>query len=170
MKTYRLETKLWLPQPRAKIFEFFSDPRNLDRLTPTWLKFEILSPHSTVIGTGTLLDYRLRLRGLPIRWQSEISIWEPPERFVDRQVRGPYKLWVHKHSFEEHEDDTLVGDSVEYAVRGGCLVQKFLVGPDLERIFAYRHKVLEQIFKPDKAMLEAEAQSLLKLKNSIASD
>jgi ligand-binding SRPBCC domain-containing protein len=151
MKTYRLETKLWLPQPRATIFEFFSDPHNLDRLTPAWLKFEIRSPRSTVIKAGTLLDYRLRLHGLPIRWQSEITVWQPPACFVDRQVKGPYKLWVHEHTFEEQGTGTMVGDSVEYAVAGGSLAQKFFVGPDLERIFAYRHKILKDIFNLDKS-------------------
>jgi len=92
MKTFSLKQTIWLPQPRGKIFAFFSNPGNLDSLTPPWLKFSIVTPTATEIGRGTLLDYRLRLHGLPIRWQSEISLWEPPERFIDRQTIGPFPL------------------------------------------------------------------------------
>jgi ligand-binding SRPBCC domain-containing protein len=148
MKTYRFESQLWLPQaPRDQIFKFFADPRNLQRLTPEWLRFEILTPTAIEIRQGTLLDYRLRLRGIPLRWQSEIQVWQPPHRFIDRQTRGPYSLWVHEHTFTEKDNGTLVGDKVEYAVPGGRLVQKFFVAPDLERIFQYRHRVLEEIFQ-----------------------
>ena len=146
MKTYWLKKRLWLPEPRERVFEFFSDPYNLDRLTPAWLNFEILTPLPAPTKQGTLLDYRLRIRGIPIRWQSEIVVWEPPQRFIDRQTKGPYSLWIHEHRFEDHEGGTLVGDNVEYAVPGGTMVQKFLVAPDLERIFKYRHRVLEETF------------------------
>jgi hypothetical protein len=98
---------------------------------------------------GTLLDYRLRLHGIPLRWQSEIAVWEPPERFVDRQTKGPYSMWVHEHTFDERDGGTLVGDRVDYAVPGGRLVQKFFVAPDLQRIFRYRRHVLEGIFESD---------------------
>jgi ligand-binding SRPBCC domain-containing protein len=151
MKSHWLNKRLWLPQPREKVFEFFSDPGNLDRLTPAWLKFEILTALPAAMKRGTLLDYRLRIRGLPIRWQSEITEWDPPQRFVDRQTRGPYSLWIHEHRFEDCEDGTLVGDNVEYAVPGGVLVQRFFVAPDLNRIFAYRHQILEQLFNPAKS-------------------
>jgi ligand-binding SRPBCC domain-containing protein len=150
MKTYWLRKSIWLPQSRDKVFEFFSNPANLDRLTPTWLNFEILTPATKPIIQGALLDYRLRIRGILIRWQSEITVWEPPRRFIDRQTKGPYSLWVHEHTFEERDNGTLVGDKVEYAVPGGNLVQRFLVAPDMERIFDYRHKILQQLFNPDK--------------------
>ena len=150
MKTYWLRKSIWLAQPRAKVFEFFSNPGNLDRLTPAWLKFAILTPETSQLKQGTLLDYRLRIRGMRIRWQSEIAVWEPPHRFVDRQTKGPYSLWVHEHTFEERNNGTLVGDNVEYAVPGGTIVRKFLVAPDLDRIFDYRHKVLEDLFNPAK--------------------
>ena len=146
MKTFSLRTELWLPQSHDEIFKFFADPQNLDRLTPAWLQFKILTPGDTTMRQGTLLDYRLRIHGLPIRWQSEISVWEPPNRFVDRQTKGPYSLWVHEHTFAPHNGGTLVGDNVEYAVLGGTIVQKLLVAPDLARIFAYRHKILEELF------------------------
>lgn len=149
MKTYWLRKSIWLPQPRGKIFEFFANPGNLDRLTPSWLNFAILTPATKPMKPGILLDYKLRIRGIPIRWQSEIAAWEPPHRFVDRQTKGPYSLWVHEHTFDEHNNGTLVGDNVEYAVPGGALIQKFLVAPDLERIFNYRHKVLAGLFNPE---------------------
>ena len=150
MKTYWLRKSVWLRQPRAKVFEFFSNPDNLDRLTPAWLSFEILTPTTSQIKQGALLDYRLRIRGMPIRWQSEIAVWEPPYRFVDRQTKGPYSLWIHEHTFEERDNGTLVGDNVEYAVPGGRIVQKFLVAPDIERIFDYRHKILDELFNSAK--------------------
>jgi ligand-binding SRPBCC domain-containing protein len=151
MKTYQLETKLFLPADRDEVFKFFADPRNLERITPPWLHFEILTPPDTVIAQGTLLDYRLRLRGVPLRWQSEISLWQPPHRFIDRQTQGPYSLWVHEHTFAAHDDGTMIGDRVEYAVPGGRLVQKFFVAPDIERIFAFRRRKLEQFFGADTA-------------------
>jgi ligand-binding SRPBCC domain-containing protein len=95
---------------------------------------------------GIRLDYRLRIYGVPIKWQSEITAWEPPHRFVDRQSRGPYKLWVHEHTFIEHNGGTLVRDNIQYSAPGGTLVQKFLVAPDLDRIFKYRHKALKESF------------------------
>jgi ligand-binding SRPBCC domain-containing protein len=150
MKTFRLQTQLWLPQPRDKIFAFFADPRNLDRLTPEWLKFRIETADTSKIGCGARLDYRLRVHGIPIRWRSEISAWDPPNLFIDRQSKGPYALWIHRHTFVESDGGTIVGDDVEYAVPGGALVQKFLVAPDLARIFSYRHRVLEEIFNPSK--------------------
>jgi ligand-binding SRPBCC domain-containing protein len=146
MKTYKLETQLWLPAARDRLFKFFAEPSNLERITPSWLHFEMTTPPTTVIGPGTLLDYRLRLRGIPVRWQSEIAVWEPPSRFIDRQTKGPYSLWVHEHTFTERDSGTVIGDSVEYAVPGGTIVQRLLVAPELERIFRYRHKVLEELF------------------------
>jgi ligand-binding SRPBCC domain-containing protein len=150
LRTYQLQTSLWLPQPRQQIFAFFSDPKNLERITPPWLHFEILSPTEFAVHRGTRIDYRLRIRGLLIRWQSEIMIWQPPARFVDQQTRGPYRLWVHEHTFSEHEGGTIAGDKVVYAVPGGKLVQKLLVAPDLDRIFHYRRAALEHVFNPKK--------------------
>jgi ligand-binding SRPBCC domain-containing protein len=146
MKTFRLNKTIWLPQTRDKVFDFFADPGNLDQLTPPWLKFSILTAAATVIEQGTRLDYRLRLHGVPICWQSEIAVWEPPVRFVDRQTKGPYSLWVHEHTFGEQDEGTIVGDSVEYAVLGGAIVHNWLVAPDLEKIFAYRHQTLKRLF------------------------
>jgi ligand-binding SRPBCC domain-containing protein len=149
MKTYRLQTKIWLPQDRTEIFAFFADARNLERLTPLWLRFVIVTPDPIEMKKGTRLDYRLKIRGIPVRWQSEIASWDPPTRFVDRQTRGPYTLWVHEHLFTDHQGGTVVADNVTYASPGGPIVQKFLVAPDLQRIFRYRHRLLREIFNPD---------------------
>jgi ligand-binding SRPBCC domain-containing protein len=149
MKTYRLKTEIWLPRPREEVFGFFADPANLERLTPSWLRFEIITKLNGVIEKGFQLNYQLRIHGVPIKWQSVISEWEPPNRFVDQQTRGPYRLWVHEHKFMEHDGGTLVGDNVHYSVPGGILVQRFIVAPDLDRIFKYRHMVLQTIFNPE---------------------
>jgi ligand-binding SRPBCC domain-containing protein len=146
MKIYQLETELWLPRPRVEVFGFFADPANLERLTPGWLRFETITKTPRVITEGVRLDYRLRIHGLPIKWQSKITAWDPPHRFIDQQTKGPYRLWVHEHTFFAHEGGTLVCDNVRYSVFGGLLVNKFLVAPDLDRIFKYRHKVLQAMF------------------------
>lgn len=99
---------------------------------------------------GVLLDYRLKIHGIPIRWQSEIATWDPPNCFIDRQTRGPYTLWVHKHVFHDYQGGTLVADNVVYSPPGGWMVQKFLVAPDLQRIFRYRHQILQELFNPNK--------------------
>ena len=151
MKKFHFEARLWLPKPREQIFAFFANPRNLDKLTPTWLRFEIVTPEPMEMRKGALLDYKLRLHGIPIRWQSEIAVWEPPLRFVDRQTRGPYRLWVHEHNFISKPGGTVVEDRVEYATLGGGIVQRLLVAPDLRRIFSHRHEVLRNLFTGDLA-------------------
>jgi ligand-binding SRPBCC domain-containing protein len=148
MANYQIETELWLPRAREQIFGFFSDPGNLERITPPWLAFEILTPKSVKMAQGTVLNYRLRLRGIPLRWQSVITLWEPPFRFVDEQTNGPYSLWIHEHSFMEHAGGTVVADKVLYAVPGGRIVNRLLVAPDLRRIFRYRQEILHKLFNP----------------------
>jgi hypothetical protein len=154
VRIHRLETNLWLPQPRDRIFEFFANPINLERLTPDWLSFKILTKLPAELNEGTVLDYRLRIHGLPLKWQSRITDWKPPHSFVDRQIKGPYRLWIHEHTFTEAAGGTSVGDHVQYSVRGGMLVNRLLVAPDLQRIFAYRHRVLQLIFNPDNKMAQ----------------
>jgi ligand-binding SRPBCC domain-containing protein len=145
-KTFDFEARIWLPKPREQVFAFFANPRNLDRLTPPWLRFEILTEDPIEMRAGTLLDYKLRIHGVPIHWQSEITVWEPPLRFVDRQTRGPYRSWLHTHAFLSHQGGTIVEDSVKYVPSGGSIIQRFLVAPDLQRIFSYRHEMLQQLF------------------------
>jgi ligand-binding SRPBCC domain-containing protein len=141
-----LAAEMWLPRPPAEVFPFFADARNLERITPPWLRFSVRTPEPIEMAEGTLIDYRLRLHGLPLAWRSEITAWEPPERFVDEQVRGPYRIWRHEHRLQAHDGGTIARDRVEYAVPGGALVRALVVRRDLERIFAYRRRALEQVF------------------------
>lgn len=142
----RLQTELWLPHDVEHVFAFFAEAANLEAITPPWLQFRILTPRPIQMSPGTLIDYRLRLHGIPIRWRTEISVWEPPRRFVDRQVRGPYRLWEHTHTFTEVRGGTLVRDDVHYAAPGGWFVEQILVRPDLRRIFEYRSRSLRDRF------------------------
>lgn len=146
MRTFRLQTELLLARPLGEVFDFFTNAHNLEKLTPPWLHFQILNGGEVEMKPGALIDYRLRVHGIPIRWQSEVTVWEPPHRFVDSQTRGPYRLWIHEHSFSETGAGTQVRDSVDYAVPGGSLVQKLFVAPDLKKIFDYRHAKLREIF------------------------
>jgi len=143
---YRLRAELFVPRDRRQVFEFFADARQLETITPPWLHFEVLTPAPIELRAGVLIDYRLRLRGVPFRWQSRIAVWEPPDCFVDEQTRGPYRLWRHEHRFEEADGGTVVRDQVDYAVPGGALVHGLLVRRDVERIFVWRHSCLERIF------------------------
>jgi len=144
--TFVLHAEQWLPCPRENLFEFFSDAFQLEALTPPLLRFQVLTPPPIVIRSGTLIDYKLRLHGIPIRWQSEISEWEPPVRFVDRQTRGPYRRWRHEHRFAEQDGGTLVIDHVEYRAPGGSLVNRLFVVPDLRKIFGFRMRKLQELF------------------------
>jgi ligand-binding SRPBCC domain-containing protein len=144
-----LKTELWLPRPRNEVFAFFSDAQNLDILTPPWLHFQICTPTPLVVAQGTRIHYRIRWRGMPISWCTEISAWEPPRRFVDRQLRGPYLQWIHEHTFEEQNNGTLMRDQVNYAVPGWFLeplISRLIVTPDVERIFAYRQRKMQELF------------------------
>jgi ligand-binding SRPBCC domain-containing protein len=143
---YVLEARLWLPQSPEAIFPFFADAFNLERLTPPWLKFELRTPRPIEMCAGLLLDYRIKLRGIPMGWQSEITAWDPPRRFVDEARRGPYRYWRHEHVFQPTEGGTLVEDRVEYDVPGGAIVHRLAVAPDLRRIFAFRQDVLRDLF------------------------
>ncbi len=146
MRLFTLETSLWLPQPVDRVFSFFADAANLERLTPPWLRFKILTPLPIEMAVGTRIDYRLRYRGVPLRWRTEFLAWEPPHRFVDSQIKGPYRRWVHEHVFLERDGGTLVVEQVEYALPGGALTNALLIGRDLDRIFAYREQRLLEIF------------------------
>jgi len=146
MRCSRFETELWLPGKRDEVFPFFAEARNLEAITPPWLHFEILTEGEIPMRVGTLIDYRLRIRGVTVRWQTEITGWEPPVRFVDEQRRGPYRKWVHVHTFEEREGGTLCRDEVQYAVPGGWLMDRLLVRRDVARIFTFRGLALRQKF------------------------
>ncbi|MDY7110365.1 MAG: SRPBCC family protein [Planctomycetota bacterium] len=143
---YLLECEQRLPAPRDEVFPFFAEAGNLETITPPHLRFRIVTPLPIRMEEGALIDYRLTLRGLPLRWRSEITAWAPPERFTDEQRRGPYRFWIHEHIFEEDGDGTLVKDRVRYDVPGGAMVNRVFVAGDLRRIFRFRARKLETIF------------------------
>ena len=146
MKTFLFKTQQTLERPLTEVFEFFSNAHNLAEITPPWLNFEVLTPAPIEMTVGTRIDYRLKLRGFPIRWQSEITEWNPPHFFADEQRRGPYRLWRHTHTFDKVKEGVVVGDTVEYAVWGNELIGRLFVRPDIEKIFAYRAEQLKGIF------------------------
>lgn len=140
MKTFELQAEVDLPLPLEEVFAFFADAGNLQAITPPWLHFQILSPLPLDMHPGTLIDYRIRLQGVPMRWRSAITAWEPPHRFVDEQVRGPYRLWHHEHTFRTVGDRTRVADRVRYAVLGGAPIERLFVRGRLGQIFRYRQE------------------------------
>ena len=147
---YELRTWLWVPRPRAEVFAFFGDATNLERITPPFLRFRVLTPPPIAMRAGALIDYRLSLHGVPLRWRTKIDAWEPPHRFVDLQLTGPYRQWIHTHTFSDKDGGTQVEDQVLYRLRGPApftrLVHALLVGPDTRRIFEFRHHALADAF------------------------
>jgi ligand-binding SRPBCC domain-containing protein len=146
-----LEREVSLPVARAQVFPFFADARNLERLTPPSLRFEILTPGAIRMGAGAIIDYRLRISGIPVRWRSRIELWEPPFRFVDLQVQGPYAFWRHTHTFDETREGTMMRDRVEYALPFGplgALAHRLFVARRLDDIFAFRGRVVREQFAP----------------------
>ncbi len=147
-----------LPAPRSEVFEFFSDPANLEALTPPWLRFEVLTPRPLPRGEGALFDYRIKVRGLAIKWRTLIETFVPGEKFVDRQIAGPYALWHHTHRFEDLPPSTnwpgggtRMTDTVRYRVGWGLagrIVTVLWVRKDIQRIFEFRKQVLAERFKP----------------------
>ena len=139
----------WLEHPVHEVFSFFSDAKNLERITPPFLGFRIQEMSSREMEAGTRLRYALRLHGVPVRWTSEIADWSPPEQFVDEQVSGPYRRWTHQHRFFSLGEGTLIEDTVRYALPLGALgdfVAHAFVRKDLEKIFAYRHEAIRRYF------------------------
>jgi ligand-binding SRPBCC domain-containing protein len=146
----RLEREQVVARPLDEVFRFFSMAANLERLTPPWLRFSVVTPEPIEMRSGTLIDYRLRVRGVPIRWRSRIEEWHENAKFVDRQLRGPYRLWHHTHEFESDGDRTLVRDRVDYALPFGPLgevAHRVVVARDLRRIFDYRREVVGRLLR-----------------------
>ena len=138
MSAYSLHSTVLLRYPLQQVFEFFSTAETLNLVTPPWVHFSILTPLPIEMKVGVRIEYRIRLRGIPLRWVSEITDWDPPFRFQDTQISGPYRQWVHSHVFEETPEGTLVTDDVSYLVPGGALVNRLYVAAELRRIFKYR--------------------------------
>ena len=146
MKESYFSSEIWLPKTPREVFSFFGDAHNLETITPPWLKFEILTQGPIEMRPGTVIDYRISLRGLRLRWRTKIEIWEPPHRFIDVQIKGPYQRWHHEHIFESQDNGTLCLDRVRYAVLGGPLVDRLFVRRDVEKIFDFRRQKLLEMF------------------------
>ncbi len=148
MRIHRLDREQFVARPLAEVFEFFSQARNLEALTPGFLRFEVLSPEPIEMRPGTLISYRLKVRGIPLRWVSQIEAWEQQRTFVDRQLSGPYRLWHHRHDFEARDGGTVVRDRVHYAIPLwplGEVAHALLVRRDLESIFGFRQEAVERL-------------------------
>ena len=149
LKIYELRRQVLIPAPIEKVFSFFSAAENLNLITPPWLHFKILTPLPVRMEKNALIDYSIKLLGVPMIWKTEITAWQPPESFVDWQIKGPYRVWEHTHLFEEKKESTQMTDIVRYAVPGFVLspfVHFFFVRPRLEKIFGYREQSMLELF------------------------
>lgn len=147
MKVYELRREQVLRGTPEEVFPFFAEARNLERITPGWLGFEVVTPEPIEMGVGTLIQYRLKLHGVGVDWLTSIQVWEPGVRFVDTQVRGPYRLWHHTHTFApgEREGTTVMRDTVKYAIGWGFageVAARAFVLRDVEAIFEHRAKAV----------------------------
>ena len=142
-----LERSTWLPRPVDETFAFFADAANLERITPPELRFRIVTPLPIEMRHGTLIEYRLALFALPFSWRTGIDEWAPPHRFVDRQLAGPYRRWIHTHEFATERGGTRMRDRVEYTLPLASLglVALPLVRRQLERIFDFREQTIQRL-------------------------
>ncbi len=142
-----LRAVTFIPRPRGDVFPFFAAAENLERITPPELEFSIVTPSPIRMAPGTLIDYRLRLAGIPFRWRTEITEWNPPFAFTDRQLQGPYRVWVHRHLFENRDDGTLMTDEVRYGLplRPFGQVALPIVRAQLGRIFRHRQTAMKDL-------------------------
>ena len=143
------KTETLIPSTRESIFPFFADAGNLMRLTPPSLDFQILTPTPIPMQAGALIDYRIKLHGIPLRWRTRITLWNPPFEFADEQLKGPYRIWFHRHTFEDTENGTtLMRDEVRYALPFPPFGELALpwVRAEIAGIFAYRQKVILELF------------------------
>ncbi|MEC9373710.1 MAG: SRPBCC family protein [Planctomycetota bacterium] len=145
-REFVLRCEMWLPRRKDEIFPFFADARNLERITPGFLRFKVMTPGPVEMREGALIDYRLKVRGVPIGWRTRIAAWDPPHRFVDEQIKGPYLQWIHEHTFEDDDGGTLCRDVVRYRVPGGRLVNALVVERDVKGIFRFRQETLARMF------------------------
>lgn len=146
---HHLEKEHLVAAPLEEVFRFFGQPENLARITPGWLGFRILTPSPVPMRTGAIIDYEVKLGPIPTRWRSVITTFEPPHRFVDEQLMGPYSFWHHTHEFEEAPGGTLIRDKVLYLMPLGPLgrlARVLFVRRQLEGIFNHRRKVIEEVF------------------------
>lgn len=147
---YELVREQKVPHPRERVAAFFEAPANLERITPLFLRFRIVTPGPVEMKPGALIDYTISLHGVPIKWRTLIESYDPGHSFVDTQLKGPYSLWHHTHTFLDTSDGgTLVHDHVRYRLPLGPLgrlAHSIFVKRQLEAIFAHRFQVIEQLF------------------------
>ena len=147
MNIYTLECMIITSAGLEETFAFFENPRNLAKITPPWMGFEIVTP-DLEMNKGLVIDYRFRWLGLPMTWRTLISDYNPPHLFVDEALKSPYKLWRHRHTFEATENGTIVRDRVDYALPFGplgAIANKLMVRKQLEEIFAYRQQKIREL-------------------------
>ena len=145
---YEFYREQWVPRNKAELWPFFCDVYNLERLTPEILNFKVLGMSTPEVGEGTFIDYKLLIRGVPARWRTKILDWQPGEKFVDTQLKGPYALWHHTHEFQEMGGGTLMTDRVLYKLPLWPFsdVMLPLIRADIKKIFAYRRTVVAKLF------------------------
>ena len=149
MKTYTLETETTIDRPLAEVFPFFESPENLARITPPEMDFRILTPLPIRMQTGAVIDYTVRVFGFRVHWRTLITDYTPGRQFVDQQIKGPYALWHHTHTFEKRDGRTVMRDRVVYALPFGLLgrmVHRLIVRRQVAQIFKYREQVIQKIF------------------------
>ncbi len=145
MKYHKFTTQTIIEKPLETVFSYFSDAANLQDLTPPWLHFKIITKLPIDMKKDALIDYQLKLYGIPFHWQTKILGWSPPDHFVDIQLKGPYKEWIHIHRFEKQGKNTIMNDQVYYSLPFGWLsipARYLLVRKNIEKIFDYRRKQL----------------------------
>jgi ligand-binding SRPBCC domain-containing protein len=154
-RVYVLERRQRLELPLQRAFEFYAEARNLAVITPPWMRFEVTTPGPIEMRSGALIDYRMKVHGVPVRWRTRIAVWEPPLCFVDVQVRGPYALWEHTHTFERAgEHAVVISDRVRYSIPLGLLGQiahAAFVKRDLKRVFDYRERAVADRLQSESA-------------------
>ncbi len=153
MKIHTLQKEQIISQPLSTVFSFFDQPENLSLLTPKSMRFIILTPSPIQMKTGAEIDYRIWLMGIPLKWKTLITLYEPPFRFVDEQVKGPYQYWHHLHTFKDLGGRTLMQDEVRYALPYGPLGEMahcLWVKRQLNTIFDFRYKKIEELFRKKK--------------------
>lgn len=147
------QTKQFINKPISEVFSFFAEAKNLEKITPEFLNFRILKMNTPEIQKNSLIDYQLKLHGIPLKWKTLISEFIPNERFIDEQLKGPYTKWVHTHTFQEKDGGTLIKDHVVYKIPLG-IIGKTLLGNyirnDITKIFNYRYNIIDKHFHGDK--------------------
>ena len=151
---YFLKRQQIVDKPLDEVFDFFAKPENLAKITPSSLGFKMLSPSPVVMKEGALIDYTIKLMGIPIRWTTLITLFDPPNKFIDQQIRGPYSFWHHTHTFSKVDSGTSISDEVQYLLPLGIfgnIAHGLWVKRQLKRIFAYRAEIVSTYFNVDEA-------------------